>query len=161
MSVFRELGKKVDLSSLGSRVIFQKTVYFLQEFGIEFGYDFGWYVLGPYSTGLARDAFEIDAVQQALASIEGFLNRSGEASAETKDFFKEVDEISSGTKTADNWLELLSSLHFIRNKATPKAESKHQAVERLLALKPGRFDRDDIETAWGLLNKYELVADAS
>lgn len=158
LSALQELGKKVDLSSLGSRVVFQKTVYFLQEFGIELGYDFGWYVLGPYSTSLARDAFEIDTIQQALVSIKGFLDPSHEVSKTMKGFFKDLDEISSETKPKEYWYELLSSLHFLHNKATPKAESKHEAMVRLSTLKPDKFDPKDTETAWGLLSKYELVS---
>jgi len=51
------MNEQIDLCSLDTRVILQKKVYFLQEFGCKLGYNFGWYLKGPYSTDLTRDAY--------------------------------------------------------------------------------------------------------
>jgi uncharacterized protein YwgA len=46
-------------SSFNDRLIFQKTIYLLQAFGLYLGYYFSWYIHGPYSTTLTRDGFAL------------------------------------------------------------------------------------------------------
>jgi len=44
-------------SNFNSRLILQKTVYLMQEFGLNIGYSFSWYLRGPYSPNLTRDTY--------------------------------------------------------------------------------------------------------
>lgn len=46
-------------SNFNDRLILQKTIYLMEHFGLNIGYYFSWYLRGPYSPALARDAYEI------------------------------------------------------------------------------------------------------
>ena len=52
-------GKELNMNEYPDRLMLQKIVYLLQEAGINFGYDFNWYVKGPYCTRLAADIFDL------------------------------------------------------------------------------------------------------
>jgi len=64
-------------SDFNSRLILQKTVYLLEQFGLNIGYYFSWYLRGPYSPSLTRDTYalvksypEVHAVKFADPSKE-------------------------------------------------------------------------------------------
>ena len=97
-----------DLSTFRGRLVFQKTVYFLQSFGIYLGYGYSWYLYGPYSPGLTRDGFDFAERFDALPSLE-FRNEESRAT------FKTFLEFMEPIKNDPVKLELLASLHFLRN----------------------------------------------
>jgi uncharacterized protein YwgA len=53
----RIFGNDIDMGSFDSRIKLQKLVYILKSEGINLGYDFTWYIRGPYSSDLADDGF--------------------------------------------------------------------------------------------------------
>ena len=59
------------------RLVLQKTVYLLQAFGIYLGYRFTWYLHGPYSTQLTRDAFSLEPDWSAHSPVY-FTNDASE-----------------------------------------------------------------------------------
>ncbi len=144
-----------DLTSLPSRIVLQKRVYFAQAFGIELGYHFGWYVFGPYSTELTKDAY---ALQGLGSRLEGTVPKDKLGEIERlSEFFAEVKTL--GSKRSERyWLELLSSLHFLTAHAAPPIETRDQCIAKINLMKPGRFSKEDTELAWDLLVKYHLVA---
>jgi hypothetical protein len=151
----RAASVSADLTSLSSRIVLQKRVYFAQAFGIELGYRFGWYVFGPYSTELTRDAYGLQGLESRLEGAE-----SKEKSAEMKklnEFFGEVKALGP-RKGERYWLELLSSLHFLTAHAAPPIAAKDQCIAKIKLMKPDRFSQEDMELAWNLLAKYHLVA---
>ncbi len=48
----------IDISSFEKRMQLQKLMYILQSEGIEFPYQFTWYLRGPYSARLADDGYQ-------------------------------------------------------------------------------------------------------
>lgn len=46
-------------SDFNARLILQKTVYLMEQFGLNIGYYFSWYLRGPYSPSLARDVYSM------------------------------------------------------------------------------------------------------
>jgi len=94
-----------DSSTFEGRLIFQKTVYFLQVFKFDFGYKFNWYVYGPYSKELADDGFSITDT-----------NSSKEIKFVNDDFEKRFSVLLAflGSRKNDpKWLELLASIDFL------------------------------------------------
>jgi uncharacterized protein YwgA len=71
--------KDIDMDSLDSRIKLQKLVYILKSEGIEFGYNFTWYIRGPYSSDLADDGFYLsknrDSLQYNKTNEDEVLNR--------------------------------------------------------------------------------------
>lgn len=147
------MGFSLDLSTLQSRIVLQKRVYFAEALGTNLGYHFGWYVFGPYSTDLTRDAY-------GLQGLESHLRESNDAMPETqklKGFLGKVGTLQP-ERTEGYWLELLSSLHFLAVQASPPVRGKEQCIVKIELMKPGRFSREDVESAWKLLVAYNLVA---
>lgn len=94
-----------DMSSFPNRLRLQKVVYLMEAFGIPLGYSFSYYIRGPYSTNLARDAFAVDnfdEVKQVKFSEESLESR----------LVKFLEWIDS-RKNNDDLLEILASIHFL------------------------------------------------
>jgi len=156
LSVFRERNKKINVSNFKNRLIFQKEVYLLQQLGIPFGYPFGWYKRGPYSSSTTFDGFSLESIQDKVAPVKPL---SLEEKQIVQKFIQLVDEAKktiTGYSDESDILELLASLHFICHEGYPKPDSLDQAIDLLLRKKP-RFSRDSAEKAHELLLKYALA----
>ncbi len=92
----------------------QKLVYLLSACGIDLGYHFGWYLYGPYSTDLTKDYFELET--KTNLGIKGVLPVVPQQYITIIENLKSLIEKpeSVDLKEAD-WLELLSSAHFLTN----------------------------------------------
>lgn len=145
---FGKLNEQIDLCSLDSRVVFQKKVYFLQEFGCDLGYRFGWYLKGPYSTDLTRDAYEVKGLEQELSEADLGVMPSSVVTATGKlgAFMEDIRRLISEQKGEDYWLELAASLHFLKMKLGIR--DKDAAIDRLNKEKPNRFKLQDTESIW-------------
>src|SRR3989344_7520307 len=97
-SILNRLGS-YNIKTFESRLVLQKTVYFLQKFGLDFGYKFTWYVYGPYSTDLTKESYEIEELDK-VPSIN-FIDPKFEAA------LNKMKEFVGDKKTNANWLELL------------------------------------------------------
>jgi uncharacterized protein YwgA len=51
------LGKDIDMDSFDEKLVIQKAVHISEHLGIEWGYEFGWYVRGMYSSTLTVDLY--------------------------------------------------------------------------------------------------------
>jgi hypothetical protein len=56
----------VDLQSFDDRLLLQKRIFLLDVAGVDLGYVHSWYLRGPYSPALTRDAF---ACERELARL--------------------------------------------------------------------------------------------
>jgi hypothetical protein len=150
----------VDMQNFEDRLLLQKRVYFLQEFGIPFEYSFGWYIRGPYSSELADDGFENESISKlSYTNWEHFSqylpkteSEDGAALEKAGRFFDSLRECArTNGIPEDRLLELSSSLHFVT--ANWYSGDYAAASSRLRKLKPGFSDRE-IELAQQLLEKY-------
>jgi uncharacterized protein YwgA len=154
-SFFKATGFRLDLTSLRLRIALQKKVYFAQAFGMDLGYDFGWHVFGPYSTELTKDAYGLLGLESRIEPAQN--NDMPAQIRQLNKFFGEARALGSG-KNESYWLELLSSLHFLNAHAAPHIATKAECIDKIKLMKSGRFSDEDIELAWGLLAKYNLVS---
>ena len=111
-----------DNRSLETRVIFQKTVYFLQVFGLNFGYKFGYYIYGPYSTDLAKEGYLIEKIFDGLSPVQ-FTNRLNEEKFNI--FQKFIASYAGDSK----WLEAAASMHTLK-KLSPKI-TKEELIQTI------------------------------
>lgn len=95
-------------SDFNSRLILQKTVYLMQEFGLNIGYSFSWYLHGPYSPNLTRDTY---TMVKGFAEIEPV--KFADLSAENRfcEFINFIRPISRNHVI----LEQLAVVHFLCN----------------------------------------------
>lgn len=154
-TVFKELGG-FNLETLRDRKIFQKRLYFLQEFGLDLGYDFNFYMYGPYSRNATEDAFSLHE-QKIIAPLTirpaEISDTEYELISKFKEFLKEIPDEKQARK-----LELLSSLHYLSNLAYLKKRSRKKIEQLLNKMKPQmEFSDLEIKQAWSLLEKFRSV----
>jgi uncharacterized protein YwgA len=49
----------VDMTSNDNRIVYQKIIYLLQNYGVSLGYGYKWYIRGPFSSELQHDLIGI------------------------------------------------------------------------------------------------------
>lgn len=144
------LGVPLKIESVEDRKLVQKAVYLGQLSGIDLGYRYGWYKLGPYCASLTDDYYDLD---RALA-----VNPS---EADGKQF---SDAVQSKLKVikpllnpqcqlpADQWLELLASYHYLRE----IRRKPHEEAKKVLALEKPQI-ANYADRAKELLEKFKLL----
>ena len=135
------------LDRFEDRLKLQKTVYLLQVFGFYLGYPFNWYLYGPYSPDLTRDAFEV--VPQ-LGRYEPISFRDRQTEAAFDRFISFLGEKKDDPK----WLELVASLHMLKKLYQ---EQDRPAILRKVSKKAPRLSQQDRQVAWDHLRNYGLV----
>jgi uncharacterized protein YwgA len=109
-----ELQIPTDIETVDDRKRVQKAVYLGQLSGVDLGYRFGWYLMGPYSPALTKDYY---GLAEAIAS--------GDRDFEDKELQEPIQdrlrsvlplmEVPNGVSLSqEDWLELVSSLHYLR-----------------------------------------------
>ena len=85
-----------------------------QVIGVNLGYQYSWYIMGPYSRDLAKDYYTLHEYPNSdRQEIAKRTLREPFASALEK--IKEVMCIPEGVAlTQRQWLELLASVHYLR-----------------------------------------------
>ena len=134
------------MSTFESRLIFQKSVYFLQRFGIKLGYSFSWYIYGPYSSELTDVGFELAPKVGEIEEIE--------LDSETQSKLDSFLSFLGGKKDDSKWLEALASEHFLR---TVLYMPKEEVIEFVKKKQP-YFEDKMCREAWKKLEEIELVS---
>jgi uncharacterized protein YwgA len=135
------------MATFKDRLIFQKTVYLIQAFGISLGYKFSWYVHGPYSPDLTKVGYKLKDIYDDLP-IRKFV----EEDVENK-FKKFLGFIEDKKKNAD-YLELLASLHWLSEK---NPEADEDAIIQFLWERKPEIGIGIYEDVWNELKRYGLI----
>jgi uncharacterized protein YwgA len=138
------MGENASISSFTDRKRMQKLAYLIEAFDIRLGYNFNWYLYGPYSPQLTKDLYERHGSSLAGHDLEGW---------EKERLRKLASFLGRDILSADR-LELLVSLQNIR-----RIGRKHGADEgdvlALLKQKKPFFSDTEIEEAWHKLETVE------
>jgi len=145
-SVLRRIGG-VDLKHFRGRLALQKQIYFLQVFGFYLGYRYSWYLYGPYSPSLTKDAFGIQDLVETINPI-----KFSEISLESR--FEEFIKFFGPKRTDAQWLELISSVHFLA-KLYP-SWSRDRLAKRVQRKNPD-FTSEKVEKAIEYLESRQLL----
>lgn len=110
-----ELDIPTDIETVEKRKLIQKAVYLGQRSGVDLGYRFSWYLMGPYSTSLTQDYYKLvealntgDSEYKKRKLKENFKEKL----VKVKEIFKVPDNVKL---SEHGWLELLASLHYLEN----------------------------------------------
>jgi len=130
-----------------ARLILQKTIYLMQAFGLNIGYSYSWYLRGPYSVDLTRDAYELTN-KFDRAPLARFV-----ADEDEKKFHGFL--VSLGDKRNDDrWLEITASIHFLGVALpTRTKEGIHSEVAR----KIHGLSRKEFDKSWEWLAEHGLL----
>lgn len=128
-----QMGVPSDISTVHDRLRIQKAVYLAQIVGLNFGYNYSWYVKGPYSTSLTQDYYQMhEAVQAGDTSYQGLILNSNLMEMLPK--VSLVLQQPANLNVPDySWYEALASAHFLM-KISQKTEA--ETLDTLRAQKP-------------------------
>jgi hypothetical protein len=146
LASLQDLGVKPSLETFAERKRNQKLAYLIQEVaGVPLGYSFSWYVRGPYSPSLTQDLYAESSTQ----SLPVGLLQAGEKLKllQLRDFLGDY------LKSPDE-LELLVSLHYLRERGKEYGATKLEVTSALKERKPF-FSNQVIEQAWLKLEELE------
>lgn len=136
-----------DMSTFAGRLTLQKTIYLMQAFGIYLGYDFSWYLRGPYSSPLAKNGF-------ALQEIYHKIPTAGHFERDTQNKFEQFLEFIQDKKNDPDRLEILASIHFLKN--IYQNMSKAEIIDRVKK-KQSYFKKEQCEQGWKELKEIGLI----
>ena len=128
-----ELDIPASIETIDDRKKVQKAVYLGQLPGVDLGYRFGWYLKGPYSPSLTKDYFSL---AEALTSgDQATIGKqfSDSVRARLRSVLPLMQVPQETGLPLEDWLELVSSLHFLRK---VQALDENKAVEMLERSKP-------------------------
>ena len=134
------------MDTFEDRLKLQKTLYLLQSFGIYLGYDFSWYLRGPYCTSLTINAFALEDIYDDIPLVPKVKFKDSDKQKLFTNFLKLVKG-----KNVDE-LEIMASLHYLKQIRNDDVEIKKK-VEN----KQERFSVDQIDDMWSELKKWKLV----
>ena len=108
-----ELGVPSDIGTVEDRKRVQKAVYLGQLAGVDLGYRFGWYLMGPYCSTLTQDYYSLAEGlsmgendhdgKTLLPNIRQLLHK-----------IRPVMDVPTDTNLSqEDWLELVASLHYL------------------------------------------------
>ena len=129
-----------------NRLKLQKSLYLLQSFGVYLGYDFSWYLRGPYCSILAINGFELNKIYDDIPDEPVKFKKS-----ETQKKFKSFLKFMNGKKIDE--LEIASYLHYLKQVHTWDDDKIKDKVVK----KQKRFTKEQIDTIWDEIKKCQLI----
>lgn len=139
-------GYEFSMESFDDRLRFQKTVYLLQAFDINRGYDFAWYLRGPYCSLAAHDGFDLLDVYDSIPAGSKVFK-----SARANRAFKRFCKFVKNRSTCD--LEIAVHLHYLRHTESWDDERIRKAVED----KRDEFTKEMVDSVWNDMREESLV----
>ena len=121
-SYLSALGVPPNIKTINDRKRVQKAVYLAEAAGAKLGYDYNWYVYGPYSPRLANDYYRLSEaiLDNEIPSGNEAANNQNipklkESILEKLQSLAPIIEKPVGFDLAqEDWLELTSSLHYLQ-----------------------------------------------
>lgn len=140
-------GYKFSMDEFDDRLRLQKTVYFLQAFGINRGYQFGWYLRGPYCSLVAIDGFDLRGVYSEIPDGKTVFTTQ-----KANESFRRFCTFVRGKSTA--YLEIASTIHHLRQSGTGGSEDR---IKKTVEQKRPEFTLGQVERAWSDMSGAGLI----
>lgn len=150
---------KLGLTRFDDRLTLQKSIYLLEELGLNFGYRFSWYLRGPYSPELTRDAFEVNEAGSPVAQQAKRFKLGPNAKSMIQKFKTLADDKRPSDVDRAKWLEILASIHYLA-RYSAVGKDFDRLFNELSARKPDlRGERKTVRRAWEALNSMGMMFD--
>jgi len=137
-SYLTELGVPPQIKTLNDRIRVQKAIYLGQAAGADLAYEYNWYLHGPYSPELANDYYKLSEAI-FMKKIPRDPGPQAEAqgpklketyTATLKSLAPIITPPENFDRPQEDWLELVSSLHFLQTKKSRNLETARQIIEK-------------------------------
>ena len=131
------------------RLRVQKFVYLLQSFDIYLGYDYSWYLRGPYCTQLATVGHALSRSYGDIPYDEAMVF----SNPDVQERFEAFKEFIKGRENDNDFLEIAASMHILhKTSGLPRA-----GIVEKVAAKQDRFTADECNRIWGVMEEWELI----
>ncbi len=140
--IFQGLG--IHNESFEDRIISQKKIYLLQQIGTDLGYNYNWYIRGPYSPSLTTYIYNnLDYLEEQ--KFEGYS-----LSTDVVTRIGKINDLSTFTPKSlqvSSWYELLASLSYLHaNKISWDIQTQDDLILKLREQKP-KYSEDQCNDA--------------
>jgi len=150
--ILKDIGDfKID--SLEDRVFTQKAIYLLQVLGVDLRYRFSWYKRGPYCRDLTFSVYDIGEQEKSYAERLRLRSRIRPALDKLKEIIAKKPE---DLDQASHWLELVSSMHYLKHIAKVPGVSRESVQEHLKRVGKD-FSPSQVDRAWQVLSDANLI----
>ena len=140
-------GYEFSMERFSDRLKLQKLVYLLQAFGVYLGYDFSWYLRGPYCSLLAHNGFSLQEIYDMIPA--GIKLRS----RRDRDNFTRFLRFVKDKKIDD--LEIAASLHYL--KKVHGGQISDEGIIKRVTKKRDSFTREQVDGIWKEMKKQQLI----
>lgn len=140
-------GYDFSMSSFPDRLRLQKIIYLLQAFKVYLGYDFSWYLRGPYCSKLAHNGFSLQEVYDVVPDDIRFKDRGD------RKRFGEFLKFIAGKDIDD--LEIAVSLHYL--KAVHKSAPDDHIQDMVIKKERTDFTPGQVSKIWKEMKEKKLV----
>ena len=137
-----------DMDEFDGRLRLQKFIYLLQAHGVYLGYDFSWYLRGPYCSALTTCGFALrDIYDEIPENAEArFLNSGDQRN------FKKFLEFVKGREMDHEYLEIAASIHMLKNLGRDDSGIIGRVME-----KSESFTKEKCDKIWDDLIEHDLL----
>ena len=138
-------------NSLDNRVIIQKKIYLLQEQEVDLGYEYNWYLKGPYSPTLTSYVYILNSMEYNGVSLNDVVIGKIEK-------VNRFNEYKPDNLSEADWYELLASMLYIFKNYNAWAinKDKEDIIKTLIIEKP-KYSPNDCEYAFEKLIESEYI----
>jgi len=141
--------------TLVDRIMIQEKVYLLQQLGIDLGYQYNWYLKGPYSPTLTEYIYDnhdlLNSIETGGISLnKKVIDKIEGVNSLTIDKPKGIDEAS--------WYELLASILYIYNENHMwYIDKEKEEIIRILQMEKPKYAALQCEAAYDKLIEYNYI----
>jgi uncharacterized protein YwgA len=158
----QQIGLKLTLDALGlplcldtfdDRMAIQKAIYLCQAAGVHLGYYYRWYLRGPYSPDLTRDAFALRGSQNSRCDEAVGWNLDEESIGK----LERIKPLWRDKKETERprWLELLASVLFLKQSYDGRGKNA-AGLREILARNDKHFSESEVCQALEELAQHGL-----
>lgn len=145
------------MSTFDDRLRLQKLIYMVEAFGVYLGYDFSWYLRGPYCTRLAKTGFELEQIADKIEDDPGTKFADPYMQKRFEKAIRFIARIMDGPSDTER-LEIAASIHLLLQTTSLKKQEIFSRVISKMPESSGRKHLEDLcERMWGELSKEDLI----
>lgn len=135
VQLYKELGVEPHLDTFASRKQLQKLTYLIEAFGIFLGFQFSWYLHGPYDRKLTAVLYGDDDGKESARQVPDTYPNESEIIKKLKEFLGRDVHFS-------RTLELIVSLHYLDYLGRRQNMKDDEIIDQLVSLKP-QYTKDE------------------
>jgi hypothetical protein len=125
-----DLGLPPTIRRVSDRKAVQKAVYLGQAAGVDLGYRYNWYRMGPYSPGLTRDYFALaDEINDTDSNTVGDFELRDSVRRRLQRIRPLLDVPGGVALAQPDWLELVASVHFLLKRRCLSVEEARKVLQ--------------------------------